>query len=207
MLPRSAAALMARSFTAGTRDPTQSRTYRVERAEVLQRALSITDPISYTGGAQADPPMMSNATDAAAIHKGHLGGLKSPPGRFISGSVSFLLTLTILAPARADPLQIHGTMGYVGEYELNGNVSAQDLNGTKEFSGPLTVRHIGICTHDGPKETIGKIRFELAKSSSIAATLDFYGSKCAYKGMLSESYHGFMDCGREGSLPLRLWTK
>jgi hypothetical protein len=82
------------------------------------------------------------------------------------------------------------------------------LNGKKEFSGPLTVRHVGLCTHDGPKETVGEIRFELAKSSSsITATLDFDGSKCAYKGVLSESSQGFMDCGRQGSLPLRLWTK
>ena len=123
--------------------------------------------------------------------------------------VSVLLTLSILAvSARADPLRIHGTTGYAGEYELSGTVSEQDLNGKKEFSGPLTVRHVGLCTRDGPKETGGEIQFELAKSSSsITATLDFDGSKCAYKGVLSESYHGFMDCGREGSLPLRLWTK
>jgi hypothetical protein len=56
--------------------------------------------------------------------------------------VSFLLTLTIFAvPARAEPLQIHGTTGYAGEYELSGNVSEQDLNGKKKFSGPLIVRH------------------------------------------------------------------
>jgi hypothetical protein len=123
--------------------------------------------------------------------------------------VSFLLILTILAvPAGAEPLQIHGRTGYAGEYELSGSVSEQDLNGKKEFSGPLTVRHVGLCTHDGPKETVGEIRFELAKSSSsITATLDFQGSKCAYKGVLSESYHGFMDCGREGNLPLKLWTR
>ena len=123
--------------------------------------------------------------------------------------VGFFLTLIILAvPARAEPLQIHGTTGYAGEYELSGSVSEQDLNGKKEFSGPLIVRHVGLCTHDGPNETVGEIRFELARSSSsITATLDFGGSKCAYKGVLSESFHGFMDCGRQGSLPLRLWTK
>jgi hypothetical protein len=123
--------------------------------------------------------------------------------------VSFLLTMSILAAAaRAEPLQIRGTTGYAGEYELSATVSAQDLNGKDEFSGPLTVRHVGLCTRDGPKETVGEIRFELAKSSSgITATLAFDGSKCAYKGVLSESYHGFMDCGREGNLPLRLWTK
>lgn len=123
--------------------------------------------------------------------------------------VGFLLTLSILAvPARAEPLQIHGTTGYTGEYELSASVSERDLNGKKEFSGPLTVRHVGLCTRDGPKETIGEIRFELGKSSSsITATLDFDGSKCAYKGVLSESYHGFMDCGREGNLPVKLWIK
>ena len=123
--------------------------------------------------------------------------------------VGFFLILGIIAaPARAEPMQVHGTTGYVGEYELDGNVSEQDLNGKKEFSGPLIVRHVGLCTHDGPKETVGEIRFELAKSSSgITATLDFDGSKCAYKGVLSESFQGFMDCGRLGNLPLRLWTK
>jgi len=102
---------------------------------------------------------------------------------------SLLLTLSVLAmPASADPLQIQGTTGYAGEYELSGSVSEQDLNGKKEFSGPLTARHIGLCTRDGPKESIGEIRLELTQSSRISATLDFEGSKCTYKGLLSESY-------------------
>ena len=122
--------------------------------------------------------------------------------------VGFLLILSSIAVARAEPLQIHGTTGYVGEYELSGSVSEQELHGKKEFSGPLTVRHVGLCTHDGPKETVGEIRIELSKSSPrITATLDFDGSKCTYDGSLSESYHGFMDCGRGASLPLSLWTK
>ena len=122
--------------------------------------------------------------------------------------VGFLLILSSIAVARAEPLQIHGTTGYVSEYELSGSVSEQELNGKKEFSGPLTVRHVGLCTHDGPKETVGEIRIELSKSSPrITATLDFDGSKCTYDGTLSESYHGFMDCGRGASLPLSLWTK
>jgi hypothetical protein len=122
--------------------------------------------------------------------------------------VSFLLTLSIAVPARAEPLQIHGTTGYLSEYELSGSVSERDLNGKKKFSGPLTVRHVGLCTHDGPKESVGEIRFELAEApSQVTATLDFDGRKCTYKGIFSESYQGYMDCGRERSLPLRLWTK
>jgi hypothetical protein len=125
-------------------------------------------------------------------------------------SVRFFLILGVFtaAPARAEPLQIHGTTGYAGEYELSSSVSEQDLNGKKIFSGPLTVKHVGLCTHDGPKETVGEIRFELAKSfSRIIATLDFDGNKCIYNGVFSESYHGLMDCGRGGSVPLRIWAK
>ena len=122
--------------------------------------------------------------------------------------VSFLLTLSIAVPAQAEPLQIHGTTGYLSEYELSGSVSERDMNGRKEFSGPLTVRHVGLCTHDGPQESVGEIRLELAEApSQVTATLDFDGNKCTYKGIFSASYQGYMDCGRERSVPLRLWTK
>jgi hypothetical protein len=124
-------------------------------------------------------------------------------------SISFFLMLNVLAaPAGAEPLQIHGITGYVSEYELSGSAFEQDFNGKRQFSGPLTVKHIGLCTHDGPKETVSEIRFDLDRSSShITAVLDFEGCKCTYKGIFSESYQGFMDCGRGGSLPLKLWTK
>ena len=41
--------------------------------------------------------------------------------------VSFFLLLSVFAVqlARAEPLQIHGTTGYAGEYELSGSVMEQ----------------------------------------------------------------------------------
>lgn len=122
---------------------------------------------------------------------------------------SLLLVANVFAlPVNAETLQIHGVTGYAGEYELSGTASRQDLNGARTFSGPLTVKHVGLCTRDGPKESVSEIRVDLDKRSSrITATLDFEGSKCTYRGVFSESYHGFMDCGRDGSFPLRIWTQ
>jgi hypothetical protein len=142
----------------------------------------------------------------------YLCGLKSRRGGFqaetFMRSLSFLLILNVLAvPAGAEPLQINGVTGYVGEYELSSSVSEQVANGKKEFSGPLIVKHVGLCTHDGPKETIGQISFQRIGSSRIAATLLFEGSECSYQGFLSETYHGFMDCADKAILPLRLWVK
>ena len=105
-------------------------------------------------------------------------------------------------------MQVYGKTGYLGEYDLSGTVAEQPANGRKEYSGPLVAKHVGLCTHDGPQETTGQIRFHLIGSSShITATLVFEGVECRYEGALSESYHGFMTCTDKTSLPLRLWVK
>jgi hypothetical protein len=120
--------------------------------------------------------------------------------------VTVLSALAI--PANAQSMQVYGKTGYLGEYELSGTVSEQTANGRKEYSGPLVAKHVGLCTHDGPKETTGQIRLHaIGPSSRATATLVFEGVECTYEGALSESYHGFMNCADKTSLPLRLWTK
>ena len=123
-------------------------------------------------------------------------------------TVVLVAVLSALAiPARAQSMQVYVKTGYLGEYELR-SVSEQTANGRKEYSGPLVAKHVGLCTHDGPKETTGQIRLYVVGSSSrAAATLVFEGVECTYEGALSESYHGFMNCADKTSLPLRLWTK
>ena len=61
-------------------------------------------------------------------------------------------------------MQVYGKTGYLGEYELSSIVSEQIANGRREYSGPLAVKHVGLCTRDGPKETTGQIEFQLTGS-------------------------------------------
>jgi hypothetical protein len=121
----------------------------------------------------------------------------------------FIALAALAAPVRAQSvLQLYGTTGYLGEYELSGTVSEEIPYGRSEFSGPLVVKHVGLCTHTGPQETISPIKLQLEGSSQrVAATLVFEGMQCTYRGVLTESYHGFMDCADQMTLPLRLWTR
>jgi hypothetical protein len=121
----------------------------------------------------------------------------------------FIAVAAFAAPVRAQSvLQLQGQTGYLGEYELSGTVSQQSSNGRIEFSGPLVVKHVGLCTHTGPQETTSQIKLQIAASSQrVAATVVFEGLTCTYQGVLSESYHGFMSCGKQTNLPLRLWAK
>jgi hypothetical protein len=127
---------------------------------------------------------------------------------FLRAVVLVAVVSALAIPARAQSMQVYGKTGYFGEYDLSSTVFEQFGNGRREYSGPLAVKHIGLCTRDGPKETTGQIRLQVPGASMRAtATLVFEGVECTYEGVLSESYHGFMNCADKTSLPLRLWTK
>ena len=120
-----------------------------------------------------------------------------------------LIVLGALAtPARAQSLQVIGYAGYLGEWELTANVTGRVANGIKQFSGPLAMKHVGLCTQDGPEEKTGEIRFQISGSSSrMKATFLIDGVECAYSGKLSDSYTGMMNCPDRGAVPLTLWVK
>jgi hypothetical protein len=72
----------------------------------------------------------------------------------------------VAAPASAQSLQVIGYSGYLGEWELTATVTEKARLWAKEFSGPLSMKHVGICTQDGPEEKTGEIRFQISALSS-----------------------------------------
>jgi hypothetical protein len=113
----------------------------------------------------------------------------------------------VFAPAHAQPLEIIGYSGFLGEWELTGTVS-EAAPGQKAYSGPVTMKHVGLCTQDGPEERAGEMHLELsAASSRLDATLTVAGVECRYSGRLSDSYTGTLACPDREAVPLKLWVK
>jgi hypothetical protein len=105
------------------------------------------------------------------------------------------------SPAQAQSLKIAGTAGYLSEWQVTGTVSA-DHN---EFVGPLSWKHVGLCSVNGPQEKSGTIRFRLSRLRSsvrINATLSFGNGQCVYNGEFAGSSQGFMDCADDSHVPL-----
>ena len=115
----------------------------------------------------------------------------------------------VAAPAgAAQPLQIIGYSGYLGEWELTATVTETASGHINEYSGPLTMKHVGICSQDGPEEKTGALRLRMSASSSrLNATLTVAGVECTFSGQLSDSYAGTMYCGNRQGVPLKLWLK
>lgn len=109
--------------------------------------------------------------------------------------------------ANAQLLEVNGKFGYLGEYELSATVTAQSLAGRQEFSGPMTVRHVGLCTHNGPNESQGEITLQFTDAKArVEATLAFDGQRCRYNGKMSEKDVGELFCS-DSAIPVSLWFK
>jgi hypothetical protein len=122
-----------------------------------------------------------------------------------------MLWLALILPAAsagADQLQLVGYSGYLGEWELTAALTEDGSTTPKGYSGPLSMKHVGLCTQDGPEEKSGKIRIQMGPSESrIKATLWVDGVECGYQGVLSDFYTGTMDCSGRERVPLKLWIK
>jgi hypothetical protein len=122
--------------------------------------------------------------------------------------VLLIMLCAMATPADAQSLQVVGYAGVLGEWELTATVTTTDSRRTGEFSGPLTMRHTGLCTQDGAEEKTGELHFRLSSAPSrLNATLRLAGVECSYRGKLSDSYSGIMTCPDRPAVPLRLWVK
>jgi hypothetical protein len=125
--------------------------------------------------------------------------------------VIVIVLVAAAGPSQARSLRVAGTAGYVSEWELSAEVTQASSGVVKEeYSGPLTLKHVGLCSHNGPQVESGEIKFQISGSGSLSqiqATLLYEGARCTYSGKLSDaSSHGFMRCNAEG-IPISLSVK
>jgi hypothetical protein len=112
----------------------------------------------------------------------------------------------VRVPSGPQSLDITGYSGRLGEWELTAALARTD--NADQLAGPLTMRHVGICTIEGPEERNGEMRVRLSMvSSHVVATIVVDGVECSYRGRLSESSSGQLVCPDRRPVPISLWTK
>jgi hypothetical protein len=127
-------------------------------------------------------------------------------GNAVARAAVLVALILPAVPAGASSLELVGYSGYLGEWELTAIVTDDGSTTPKGYSGPLSIKHVGLCTQDGPEEKSGKIRV-IRFETRIDATLWADGVECSYHGVLSDFYTGSMDCSGRESVPLKLWLK
>jgi hypothetical protein len=129
---------------------------------------------------------------------------REPPVKALLLPVVLGALMTV--PACAESLEVLGYSGFLGEWEITATVTA-NADRPAEYAGPLTMKHVGLCTQDGPEEKTGDIRLRMSAPSQLEATLSVADTKCSYHGRLSEFYSGTLSCPDREGVPLKLWLK
>ena len=107
----------------------------------------------------------------------------------------------------AQPLQIKGIFGFLGEYELSATVTRETSGREHRLTGPMTIRHVGLCTHNGPNENRGEITVQVIDTKSqISAAFSFDGQQCTYKGRVSQENVGELICSGD-TISFSIWFK
>jgi hypothetical protein len=72
----------------------------------------------------------------------------------------------------------------------------------------MVLKHVGLCTQDGPEEKTGELRLQLSRSAAhIKATLLVDGVACSYSAKKADAYSGMMSCPDRRDVPLLIWLK
>lgn len=125
--------------------------------------------------------------------------------RLVAAALLLMASNAAAWAAEAETLEVLGQAGVLGEWELTAKLTATGTQ--KEFSGPLVMKHVGVCTVDGPEQKTGEIKLQLSGASRVKATLLVDGIACAYAGRKSDSYSGVLRCRAQRDVPLLMWLK
>jgi len=122
-----------------------------------------------------------------------------------------LLGAIALCLCRVQPLgamEIIGQAGVLGEWELTGHLTESGPDARRQFSGPLKMRHVGICAQDGPEERAGEIKLQITGADSqVMAELVLDGAPCTYSARKTHNYEGTLSCQGRAPVPLLVWLK
>jgi hypothetical protein len=120
---------------------------------------------------------------------------------------ALLLVPSATLAAEPETMQVLGQAGMLGEWEITAHILSTEVGARRYFVGPVLMKHVGMCSVDGPEQKTGEIRLERLGASRVKATLLVEGVTCTYDGRKSDAYSGVLRCPDRRNLPLLMWLK
>jgi hypothetical protein len=103
--------------------------------------------------------------------------------------------------ALAQSYSASGQVGYLQEWEMKASLAKTVTGSGQDFYGPVTLRHVGICSVNGAEEKSGVVRLTVSRSG-VEGTLAMEDDSCRIVASASRSYSGLMSCHDGQSVPI-----
>jgi hypothetical protein len=114
-------------------------------------------------------------------------------------------TVTLAAPSGGQTRSVSGQAGVLAEWDLTATVTENPDGGGRQWSGNLSMKHVGFCSVDGPEEKTGELRLTVSDPpGELTALLLIDGTACTFKGHFKDGYDGVMTCPDRRDIPMML---
>ena len=103
----------------------------------------------------------------------------------------------------AQSYSVNGQVGYLGEWEMKANLAKTITSSGVSYDGPVTLRHVGLCSVNGPEEKSGAVRLTVSrKTSAVEGTLSLKDDTCRIAASASNSHSGLLNCRDGQGVPI-----
>ena len=114
---------------------------------------------------------------------------------------SVLLFLAAAPAAQAQSFSASGQVGYLQEWELKASMAKTLTRNGEDYAGPVTLRHVGLCSANGVEEKYGTIRLAVSRSG-IEGTLAMKDDNCKIVASAARSHSGLLRCRDGQGIPI-----
>ena len=104
----------------------------------------------------------------------------------------------------AQSYSVNGQVGYLQEWELKANLAKTITDSGVSYDGPVTLRHVGLCSVNGPEEKSGVVRITVSRRTlAVEGTLALKDDTCRIVASASKSHSGLLNCRDGQGVPMQ----
>ena len=105
--------------------------------------------------------------------------------------------------AMAQSYSVNGQVGYLQEWEMKANLAKTITSSGVSYDGPVTLRHVGLCSVNGLEEKSGVVRLTVSRrTSAVEGTLAMKDDTCRIVASASNSHSGLLNCRDGQGVPI-----
>lgn len=120
----------------------------------------------------------------------------------IIGIVTVLLTS---GAACGQTYAARGAVGFLQEWEIKADLAKSAARASDNYSGAITLRHIGLCSANGVEEKSGTVELKMSsKTADIEGTISLSGDQCRVSTTAALHYSGLLTCKSGDAIPIKL---
>ena len=119
-------------------------------------------------------------------------------------SIASAMLICVGTPnAQAQSYSASGQIGYLQEWEIKGSLAKTTTHAGADYSGPVTLRHVGLCSVNGIEQKSGVVQLKISRSR-LEGTLAMDDDSCRIVASASQPYSGLINCRNGQGVPINL---